>query len=189
MLWASQTCRQSPEQWEPLKRSCFMSFLGFYALYQEGKAASTAMRTGKGMRGVSEDPRSSAITSFRGFSSFSNYHTQRHLQDYSLYFPYCSSLQAPAMPFSVHPLYLHEDSRVAANKQSSFRSTLGLDLVLEPETGPRPASNTLRLMIILIIYLIPIKSVVGGWKALFRLRAHQGAPAGWGHRHLVLLCL
>lgn len=47
------------------------------------------------------------------------------------------------------------------------------------------AWNTNRLMIILIIYLVHIKSLVWGWKASFRPRAQQGALAG-GHRSLVL---
>lgn len=116
-----------------------------------------------------------------GFSCFSNYHTQRHLQDYNLYLPYCSGLPVLEMPFSIHSLYLHKYSLVAENKQSSLHWTLGLNSALEPEKGPWPASHTIRLAIILIIYLIHIKSVVWGGKALFRLRAHQGAlgQGGW----------
>lgn len=115
------------------------------------------------MRGVCEDTGSPAIAStcFKVSLPFSNYHIQRHLQDYNLSLPYCTGLQALEMPFSIHPLYLPEDSMVAGTKQRSLRWTLGLDSVLEPETGPQPASNTLRLMIILIVYLILIKSVVG----------------------------
>lgn len=77
------------------------------------------------------------------------------------------------MPFWIHPPYLHEHSIIAENKQSSFCWTLGLDPALEAETGLQPTSNTLRLTIIWIINLIHRKSVVWGWKALFRLRAHQ----------------
>lgn len=45
-------------------RTSFVSFVGFYILQQEGKAASTTiMRTGKGMRGVYEDTGSLAIMS------------------------------------------------------------------------------------------------------------------------------
>lgn len=63
-LWASQTCRHNPAQWEALKRKSFVSFVGFDVLQQEGKAASTTvMRTGKGVRGVYEDTVSPAITS------------------------------------------------------------------------------------------------------------------------------
>jgi len=69
------------------------------------------------MRGVYEDSVSSDLKSLiRDCSYFSNYHTPRHLEDYNLYLPYCSRLQALETPFSVHPLCLHIYIIVAENK-------------------------------------------------------------------------